>query len=133
MRRLNKFIGLAAIAAVLNPLCCCFADAVAAMKVTEDPAHACCTQNPAQSTSEKAPNGCASDEGCPHDQKALQSAQGFDLPPVVFAQVPAAPVREAFDFGGVVRAVSVRWSQSVERPPGRHDPPVYLLTHSFLC
>jgi hypothetical protein len=133
MKRARKFIGLAAIAAVLNPLCCCFADAVAAALPAKETAHSCCAQPQQASVPEQTSSGgCPTDEGCPHKQ----IADAREIPAgahVLAAPQPApAPVFVHTETLIAATGASQAWAPGEQRPPGRHDPPAWLRSHSFL-
>jgi len=133
MKRVRKFIGLAAIAAVLNPLCCCFADAVAAALPAKEAAHSCCSQPQSESASDKAPGGgCSSEEGCPHkqiaDAREIPATAHILAAPLAFT----TPVFVQFEAPEAAAEASPAWERGEQRPPGRLDPPAWLRSHSLL-
>lgn len=131
----HRFFGLLLIAAVFNPVCCCYAGLLAADAKTDPSAHVCCGSGAPSAPASSSSASCPGKDDCPHAVRLVDSVAGHqakaewaqveNLVPV-WLELPGWLGRALGDGTGIIPGATPEPS-----PPGSVS--AFLRTHALLC
>jgi hypothetical protein len=134
MGSLHRLLGLLLIAAIFNPVCCCYAGMLAADAATEPAAHPCCGGPAPAPNTDSNPTSCPGDGQCPHSVRLVESVAGHHATPDWALLAKLAPVESFLSAWAIVydAPANTLCPAPAVGIPGGVAVSAYLRTHALL-